>query len=169
MRTRKNMVVAVLVVAMGGLMAVGQAWSAPEGGGAGGPGLFPGRPLLACLREAISKLRSLKGQLGLSMEQKKEIGAILIRHRGDIADVIRDVHAKRKAVMQAVRAEQVDEAAIRAATRDLSQALGDGAVLRAKVRKEVRAVLNSGQKHLVDEVLAEIEASFDKAVSELPK
>jgi len=166
----KWIVTAVVVSSLAGAAVFSTAWSGEALSGMRGPGLFgPGRPLLRCIQGAMAKLKSLRGELNLSPEQKIEVVTILKGYRSDIAKAIRKVHAARKSVMGAVRADKVDQAAIRRAARGLADALGDAAVLRAEVRRDVRAVLDSQQLAKVDAVIAEIEKSVDKTIGDLPK
>ena len=127
------------------------------------------RPLARCLRETFQRLRDLRTELNLSPEQKQQIGAILKAHRTQIVTVIRDVHQKRRALMDAVRVEQPDERAIRRAARELSDVVADAAVLRAQVRQEVRKVLTPEQRGRADEAIEGIERMWDEAIAELGK
>ena len=167
-RTAKWTVVLVAMLTAVGAMAAGRSEAADRAlaGEAGVP--FGGRaPFRKLIRESLGKLRGLKEDLGLTQEQKVQIGQILKAHRDEIVEAVQDVYAKRKALMKEVRSEGYSERAIRRAARDLSDAIGDACVLRAKVRKEVRALLTEEQRRKADGVLKDIQDSVDDVINGL--
>jgi len=166
-KKRLALVMAV-VVALAGMGVT--AWTA-EGAaaGAGEGGLAGGRPLVRCLRETVRMLRELRQELDLTPEQKREIGIILKDYREETVAVIRAVHDRRVALMHAVRSDTIDERAIRRAAGALGEAIGDGAVLRARVRQQVRPVLTEEQRDKVDATIEAIEELWAEAIDDLDK
>lgn len=163
---RQMMAVAMTVVLMGATVA--PAWAGALGDDGAGQGFFgAGRPLANCLKECVAKLKSLRGKLNLTAEQKKEIVQILKDNRGDIVKAIQQVHAKRRTMLNAVRADSVNEGAIRRAANDFGKAMGDANVLRARIRHEIRSALTPDQRGRVDDVIADIEQTVDDTVSNL--
>ena len=159
--------VGVVGLALIGVMAV----ALPQGAAAvqqEGP-LGARGALLNCLRDNVAKALTVWKDLNLTPEQKLAIANILKGHRDEIVAAIKNVHGKRRALTSAVRANEVNEQAIRAAAQNLGTAIGDAAVLRAKIRKEVRAVLTPEQLGKVDAVTAEIEQNVDETVAGLGK
>lgn len=163
-----------VLVAGGVAIAVALAarsWAAGEAGA--GLGLLSPelaqRPLGRMLRENVERLRSLKGQLNITGEQKEEIKKVLQSHRAEMVAVAKEVRAQHKKVVAAVQAEPSDEAAIRRATQEMAKALGDAAVLHAKVRREVRAKLTPEQREKADACQQEISTSVDRALDEAAK
>lgn len=125
------------------------------------------RPLLKCLGETFARLRQLRSDLDLTPEQKRDIAGILQDDRDEIVDAVQNLHDKRKTLMRAIRADDVDERAIRRAARDLTPAVADASVLRAQVRHRTREVLTADQRDRVDDAIDEIEQMWDKAIEEL--
>ena len=84
--------------------------------------------------------------LDLSGDQKARIKSILKAHASEIETQMKASAAARQAVHDAVLAQPVDEAAIRAAAARLGQVHADGAVLFAKVRTEAEPILTDDQR-----------------------
>jgi len=101
------------------------------------------------------RLRARAKELDLTDEQKAEIREIVKSHAEEIKAAKEAVEAKRQALRDLVRADKVDESAIRKAADELGTAIGNGAVLRAKVRAEIREVLTEEQRAKADEMQAE--------------
>jgi protein CpxP len=84
--------------------------------------------------------------LDLTDAQRDQVRGIMQSHRAALTEVgqkLRDAH---QALAQAVNADVVDEAAIRAAGAAVGAATADEALLRAKVRDEVFALLTPEQQ-----------------------
>ena len=62
-------------------------------------------------------------------------------------------------------ADAVNEAAIRAAAREMGDAIADASILRAKVRLEIRAVLTPDQCRQVDQALDRVSRSVTDALN----
>ncbi len=84
--------------------------------------------------------------LDLTEDQKSQVKAILKTHATEIESQIRASAAARRAVHDAVLAQPLDEAAIRAAAQKLGRVHADGAVLFAKIRTEVQPLLTEEQR-----------------------
>jgi len=84
--------------------------------------------------------------LDLTDDQKSQIKAILKTHASEIETQMKASAAARRAVHEAVLAQPVDEAAIRAAAQRLGEVHADGAVLFAKIRTEVQPLLTEEQR-----------------------
>jgi Spy/CpxP family protein refolding chaperone len=83
--------------------------------------------------------------LDLSDDQKTRIKTVLKAHATEIETQMKASAASRRAVHEAVLAQPVDEAAIRAAALQLGQVHADGAVLFAKIRTEIQPILTAEQ------------------------
>jgi len=134
-----------------------------------GLGVGGKHPLLECFRDGLAKLRALKGQLSLTPEQKARIGAALRGRKAEVVALVKRVHDARRALQNAVRTEPVNEQTIRQAAGKVGDAVADGAVLWARVRAEVLAILTPEQRAKVEAVRKDIETSVDKAVDGLGK
>jgi Spy/CpxP family protein refolding chaperone len=83
--------------------------------------------------------------LDLSDDQKTQIKTVVKSHASEIETQMKASAAARRAVHEAVFAQPVDEAAIRAAAQKLGQVHADGAVLFAKIRVEIQPILTEEQ------------------------
>ncbi len=84
-------------------------------------------------------------ELDLTDAQRQQVRTIMESHR-DAQRAIGDrMQAARKALRAAIEAETADEAAIRAAAADIGTIEADAAVLQAKIRGEVFALLTPEQ------------------------
>jgi Spy/CpxP family protein refolding chaperone len=121
-----------------------------------------GGPLRTFIHEEFGLLRKLHSDLDLTKDQREQIHDVLKDHRDDIAGVVKPLVEKRRALREAVMAENPDEAKIRSAANDLGKAIGDAAVLASKVKPEIGKVLTSKQK----EKLKDFRQESDKKVDE---
>ncbi len=90
------------------------------------------------------------GDLGLSgveltEAQRDQVRSIQESHKAEFDQVATKLREAQRALAEATHAEPVDEAAIRASSAVLASAMADQAVLSAKIRAEVRAILTAEQ------------------------
>jgi periplasmic protein CpxP/Spy len=102
--------------------------------------------------------------LDLSDDQKSQIKAVLKAHAAEIEAQMRSSSAARRALHQAVLAQPSDEAAIRAAARELGQVQGDGAVLFARVRTEIQPILTEEQRGKLQQLRERVHNHGESAV-----
>jgi Spy/CpxP family protein refolding chaperone len=110
-------------------------------------------------------LEMLAGELNLTDDQRAQVHQALVGHRAEIAAAIKPLIEKRHALRDAVRAEKPDEPTIKAAAADLGKALGDAAVVAARVRADLVKVLSPEQL----DCLGKFWADMDQAVDEFVK
>lgn len=146
--TRKGLI-AVTVVALTMVTAVPLAMA--QGGG-GGRGMGRGGPGAEFGRMAFG-LR----QLDLSDAQRTQIRTIMQSRRDEFKALGEKARAARNRLQDAVRADGVNEEAIRTASGDLAQVQADIAVLRARVHQEVVATLTPEQQQKAKQLRAEAE------------
>jgi Spy/CpxP family protein refolding chaperone len=91
-------------------------------------------------------MKMLALALDLTDAQQEQIKAIFDGHRPDFDDIRNRARTARQAVRQAVVSDEVNEQAIRSAVTARAQVEADGAILRARIRKEVQAVLTPEQR-----------------------
>ena len=84
--------------------------------------------------------------LDLSGDQRAQVKAILRSHAAEIEAQLTDGAAARRALHDAIRAQPLDEAAIRARAAEAGVVHANGAVLFAKIRAEVLPILTADQK-----------------------
>jgi len=124
-------------------------------------------PLRRLFLENLHRRREMFKELNLTPDQKAKIGAILKSHKAEIVGALQALHARHQALLSAVRADAVNEAAIRAAGKEMGDAVADASILRAKVRLEVRAVLTPDQCKQPDRTLDQISRSVTDALNDL--
>jgi Spy/CpxP family protein refolding chaperone len=147
------------------LLAVGSGASvsgAPAAGADGGV-----RPLRAFMSGQFGRLLTLRSELGVTGEQRAEIRQIVASHRSEIVAVAKPIVEKRRALRDAVLAENPDETSIRAAANDLGKAIGDAAVLASQVKPEVYQVLTPEQQKKVEVFRTESHSAMDRFMHEM--
>ena len=105
-------------------------------GGPGGPGGRFGGPLPPMALD----------QLGATEAQRQAIRTIEQSHDAALRGVRERERSARQGLQSAMMAETVDEGAIRARSADVAAVEADAAVLQARVRSEVFAVLTPEQR-----------------------
>jgi Spy/CpxP family protein refolding chaperone len=113
---------------------------------------------------ALHMFGRMSRALDLSDDQKARIKEILKGHAAEIEAQLKSSGAARRALHQAVLAQPADEAAIRAAARELGSVQGDGAVLFAKIRSEMDPVLTDAQREKVRQFRDRAKSRADSAV-----
>lgn len=123
-----------------------------------------GRPLRMLLSGQFGRLLTLRSELRLSEEQRGQIEAIIQSHRDEIVALAKPIAEKWRAMRDANAA---DETAIRAAADDLGKAIGDLAVLAAKIRAEVNVVLTPDQRVKIGNFRKQANGAVDDFFSEV--
>jgi len=121
----------------------------PRGGLGRGPGGFDGLGLP--IRE-----------LNLSDTQQQEIRAIRDRHREELQAAAKQLRATLEVQRKAIETIPVDEAAIRSATQDVSEAQTEVAVQQARLHSEVWAVFTPAQQEQAKKLEAERAARLEQ-------
>jgi Spy/CpxP family protein refolding chaperone len=124
-------------------------------------------PLGRLISGQIARWRQLGSALNLTADQRQQIRGIVESHRAEIAEVVKPLVEKRRALGAATSGGTMDEPAIRAAAADLTQSVGDAAVLAAKIKLEVRQVLTPTQTQQIEEFRRNSDAAVDQFVQEL--
>ena len=105
--------------------------------GPGGPGRGPGGP-----GGIMPGLRGLE----LTETQREQVKAAMESHQAEFEAQATKMRAAHEALQAVITADTVDESAIRLKAADVAAVEADGAVLRAKVRAEVWALLTPEQQ-----------------------
>jgi protein CpxP len=111
-------------------------------GGPGGPFGMAGLPLR---------------ELDLTDAQREQVRAVMESHRDEQKAIGDRMMTVRKALHDAIAADTVDETAIRAAAAQIGAVEADAAVLQAKVRAEISALLTPEQVKKAKELRTEME------------
>ena len=142
MKTR-GLIAAGLAAALlsGGALALAQA-PAPPGPPGPGPGMHrggPGGPGFGGPRDF-----GLRG-IDLSDAQREQVKSIRESHKDEFQQIGQKMRQAHEAFAQATEADTLDEAAVRARSTAVASAMADEAILRAKVRTEINAILTPEQ------------------------
>ena len=154
-----------VVLAMAGLAFAQTA--APATGAAGHK--LGESPLGRLVSGVLGRGKALKEELNLSAEQRGQIKEILKAHKDEITAAAKEVVGKRRALRDAVTAGAPEESAIRTAATDLGKAVGDAAVLAAKIRGEVAKVLTPEQMEKIKKFRADNDQAVDGWLKDLGK
>ena len=152
---KRMLVAAALVTALAGGHAIAGA-QAPRGG----PGM-PG-PMEPGQGSHRGGMRGGQGDLELrgielTDAQREQVRSIMESHRAEFAQLRGNLSTAHREFAQAVRAEAVDEAAIRAQSTAVANAMADEAILRARVRTQVHALLTAEQQQQLKDREAEMQ------------
>jgi len=127
-----------------GMMGLGPGGPGGPGGRGFGPG-GPGRGMFGMLGPELQAV-------ALTDAQKKQVQAVLESFRADQAAMRDRMQPARKALNDAIAADAFDEAVIRTKAADLAAVEADAAVLQAKVRAAVYALLTPEQLQKIKEL-----------------
>ena len=83
--------------------------------------------------------------LDLSKEQKEQVTAIFRKHRDEIAPLRKEMVSGRRELRDLIQSDKLDEAALREQVKKIAVTDGDLAVRRARMSREMRAVLTPEQ------------------------
>jgi protein CpxP len=122
--------------------AAGQSWHGH--GRRGGFGFGGG--------DGMMSLPFMATALDLTQAQQDQAKAIMSNHRAEFQQLRERNRTAHQAVRKAVETDPVNEQAIRTAVSQASQVEADGAVLRAKVRQEMLALLSADQRAKLDQM-----------------
>jgi len=165
MRLERTGLAIVLAAALVALIGAPAAASTEKGTGSA----FETPPLARLIMDNLGRLLVLRSELGVTDEQKQKIQGIVKSHRKEIVPAITGVHEKRKALREAVLNNPVGQEAIRAAAADLGKAMGEAAILRARVGSEVRQVLKPEQQDRIKRFRTDLDRSVETWLTEFGK
>ncbi len=153
MRTRTLVAAGAAAAALAGGLLWAQASGVPVGGPHGPCGRFGPFGFMAA-HHALH-------ELGLTDPQKTQIKGILRSHRQELRGAMERLHAVHEAVGQLSRQDAIDEDAIREGVRDAVGPLGDLAVLHARLRREIAAVLTPEQRQKAESLLEQFHSHHE--------
>ena len=158
-----------LVLAAGGAAHYAMAGPGMSRGmlGMGARHPLAGTPMGRLLQRMVGRKLILRSNMNVTDEQREKIRAIVESHKPEIVEVVKPIVAGKRALADAVGADNTDEAAIRAACGQLGRSLGDASVLAANVRKEVLTVLTQEQRALFDTFQSEVASDVDAWLQEV--
>ena len=124
-------------------------------------------PLGQHLTGSIGRLLVLRSELGVTVEQRAQIRATVLEHAPDLVETAQDVVQEWRTLGDAVLAEEIDEKAIRNTTAEFGASIGDAAIARAKLVREVRGVLSNEQIDAIKEFRAEQLRSVERLLEQV--
>ncbi len=142
----------VTALAVGGMLAAGAAFAAAGGDHDGGRGC----------RGHAGKGHRFAEALGLTSDQRAQVRAIFEKHRPELLPLRKEFAAEKRVLRDMIQAGPADDAAIRAQVAKLAATGADLAVRRARVSREVRAVLTPEQAGKLKAWREERERKFDR-------
>lgn len=145
-------------------MLVGGALAGEDAGDGLGHGRRFGR-LRKFAEGGMGHFRKMLEELDLSSEQKVRIAAIIKTCKPEGLKLLNEGKEKRRKMVD-LALEGAGEGAIRRAANDLGKTIGDGAVLRSKVHKEIYDVLTPEQRETADKFREKHRARVDKFLDE---
>lgn len=116
------------------------------GDGEGLPGMYSGM---------------LLDRVGVTGEQKAQIREVLGKYRPETEPAVRQLVAERRALRKLIQGGAADEAAVRGQAAKVASLESDLAVTRARIAKDVRALLTAEQLAKLAELQAEREKKAD--------
>jgi len=118
----------------------------------GGRMMMRGRMMPGC--PMMGRGMMLARKLEMTPEQRTQVSEIFKAHAEEFKTLMKPVLENRRALVEAVMAETTDENAIRQTSKALGDAIGDAALLGARVRAEVAEVLTPEQRSKIHEFRA---------------
>ena len=100
-------------------------------------------------------------QLGVTDSQKAQVKAILRSYQPTVGPLVKELMIERRALRDIIRAQTVDETAIRAQAAKAASLEADLAVQRAHVAHDIRAVLTPEQLQKLKQMQIDADARFD--------
>jgi protein CpxP len=100
-------------------------------------------------------------QPGATDAQKAQVKAILRSYQPTVGPLVKEVVTERRALRDAIRAQTVDEAAIRAQAAKVASLEADLAVQRAHIAHDIRAVLTPEQLQELKQMQIDADTRFD--------
>jgi len=111
-------------------------------------------------------MRELCREVGVTDGQRSEIRAIMQSNKTEALEVAKSTAEKRRDLNKAAR-EVGDEATVRAAAIELGIAMGDAALVKARIFNEVMNILTPEQRIKVTGLISEKEAAIDERLKRM--
>jgi protein CpxP len=100
-------------------------------------------------------------RLGVTDAQKAQLKTILRSYQPTVGPLVKEVVTERRALRDTIRAQTVDEIAIRAQAAKVASLEADLAVQRAHIIHDIRAVLTPEQLQKLKDMQIDADARFD--------
>ncbi|MDQ3441302.1 MAG: Spy/CpxP family protein refolding chaperone [Planctomycetota bacterium] len=165
--TKRILIAAGLVAALagGGAAALAQA-PQPDAGIQRGPGA-PGGRMRGPHGGRLGDL-GLRG-ITLTDAQREQVRSIMESHQAEFEQIGSRLRQAHQEFAEAAGAESLDESALRARSTVVAAAMADEAILRARVRGEVRGILTAEQQRQLNELRANAAARAKERQQQRPR
>ena len=107
--------------------------------------------------------------LGVTDAQKQQVKTILRQHRPTVEPMIHHLVAERRKLRDTIRADEIDEKAIRAQSAKVAGIEADLAVQRAHVVHEIKPVLTPEQIEKLKDMQVDVDERIDGFVARVAK
>ncbi len=155
----------IRTLAIAGALALSAAVAVPmavaQDGPRRGPGFGRGGP------GAMADIGLPLRQLDLSEGQREQVRAVMSTHQAAFKEIGERLRTARQGLREAIGADALDEAAIRARSAEVAAVEADAAVLRAKVRQDVFSILTAEQQAKAKELRAAAETRMKERASKM--
>jgi Spy/CpxP family protein refolding chaperone len=108
-------------------------------------------------------------QIGVTDDQKTQVKEILRKFQPTVGPINKQVVAERRVLRDTIRAETINEPAIRAQAAKVASVEADLAVQRAHVAHEIRAVLTPEQLQKLREMQVDVDTRIDGVFARIAK
>ena len=124
--------------------------------------IFPGGMAMG----HMYRMNMLFDELGITGDQRIALKKLFKDHRKDIQPLAKGVMIKGQTLRELILAETPDPAAIRQASAELGNAIGDAAVQASALAKEARSMLTPEQVERFKEIRQHRQKVFDETLPE---
>jgi len=118
-------------------------------------------PLGRTIAASFGRVLTLRSDLNVTDEQRKQIRDVFVSHRAEIAATVKSVRNKRVALRDLVRSGKAEKSQIRSAADELAQAVSDAAVKAAELQGKIAPLLSQDQRATIDKFLTENDAAIN--------
>jgi Spy/CpxP family protein refolding chaperone len=112
------------------------------------------------------RMNMLFDELGLTGDQRVALRQLFNEHRKELQPSVEEVKAKGRVLRDLILAETPDQEAIRKASGDLGNAIGEAAVQTSSLVKEARSILTPEQLERVKEMRQRRQKVFQETLHE---
>jgi Spy/CpxP family protein refolding chaperone len=99
--------------------------------------------------------------LGVTDQQKAEVKTVLRKHQPTVQPLVKQLVTERRALRNTIRAETIDESAVRAEAAKVASLEADLAMQRAHLSHDIRAVLTPDQIQKLKDMQVDFDVRID--------
>ena len=114
-------------------------------------------------------MKKMAAELGLTDQQKAQIKEIFKKERSEMQPLMTRLIKERRNLRTLVQADKIDEKAIRAEAAKIAVVEGDLAMQRARMARQIRAILTPAQVEKFKAMQKERDKKFDESRERMHK